>query len=93
MNNSTYLNNFKAARKIEKLLGLNKGYFSKALFCKYNIKATIIKDDSAIVVRLDDEIAKHIDAGYVCIKICPDDILDYDFTVKLTQKTTLGFYK
>ncbi|MDS1371042.1 hypothetical protein [Aliarcobacter butzleri] len=84
---------FIPAFEVEKTLGLNKGYFSKAHSCSYEIKATIIKDESNLLVKLDDEINKLLQEGYICCKIDRSELEHFDVTISLTKNTLLGFYK
>lgn len=84
---------FVPAFEIEKQIGLNKGYFSKAFLCGYDIRANIIKEDSNLLVKLDDEINRLLQEGYICCKIDKDESSHYDITINLTKNTLLGFYK
>ena len=84
---------FVPAYEIEKQLGLISGYFSRAYKYQHEIKATIIKDEFNLLVKLDDEINTLLHTGYIGCKIDKDEAMHYDITINLTKNTLLGFYK
>lgn len=78
---------------LEKILGLNRGFFSNCYSKKYDIKAVMIKEDSFLFVKLNDEIVNLLNDGYISCKISKSEIDNFDYTIYLTKNTLLGFYK
>ena len=84
---------FEYANKLERILGLSNGYFSSALRKNTDIKALIVKEGCFIKVKLDFEIKKFLNDGYICCKINSKEKESFDYTINLTRNILLGFYK
>ena len=84
---------YELAFVVQQKLGLSSGYFSKACTRKIDIKADIVKEGTFLFVKLDYEIKRLLDDGFICCKITQDEADSFLHTIWLTKNTLLGFYK
>lgn len=77
---------------LAKYFSLSAGFFTHTN--KMRLKAEVKNFGSLLFIKPPDDIRELIDSGdYIAMPVRGIDVREFDKTYKLTDKTTIGFYK
>lgn len=77
---------------LAKYFSLCKGFFTHSKAKKINAQIRVV--GSLVFIKPPDDIRELIDSGdYIAMPVRGIDVREFDKTYKLTDKTTIGFYK